>query len=63
MVTQKQTKVSAKQQTFYHRKITKAGGTRTLALGRMIPDDWLLVKCRVVKIEGKVCLIELIKLD
>jgi len=63
MVMQRQAKVLIKPSTFYHRKVGKAGGTRTIAVAKMIPDDWLIVKCRVLKLEGKVCLLEITKLD
>jgi len=48
---------------FFHRKLAKSGGSRYLAVGRMIPPDWLIVKVKVAKLEGKVCVLEITKLD
>lgn len=52
-----------KQVPFYHRKLVRSGSTRTLSVGRILPTDWLIVKLRVVKMEGRTCLLEIIKLD
>jgi len=48
---------------FFHRKLAKSGGSRYLAVGRMIPPDWLIVKIRVLKQDIKTCVLEITKLD
>lgn len=49
--------------TFYHRKIGRRGGTRSIAVGAILPLDWLLVKIRVASLKGRICLLEITKLD
>lgn len=49
--------------TFYHRKLTPSGGTRTLSVGRILPSDWLIVKIQVLKQDDRVCVLEFTKLD
>lgn len=47
---------------FYSRKLSKAGGTRILSVGRVLPADWQVVKLSVVKLEGNECLLKLVRL-
>jgi len=47
---------------FYSRKIGKAGHTRTLSVGRILPSDWLVVKVEVLKLEGKECILKIERL-
>lgn len=51
------------QHPFFHRKLARSGGSRYLAIGRMIPEDWLMVRIEVKKLEDKVCVLEITKLD
>lgn len=48
---------------FFHRKLAKSGGSRYLAVGRMIPPDWLIVKVEVTKRGDRVCILKITKLD
>lgn len=47
---------------FYPRKIGKAGHTRTLSVGRILPNDWEMVKVSVLKLEGKECILKVERL-
>ena len=51
-----------KQNSFYPRKIGKAGHTRTLSVGKILPSDWAMVKVSVLKLEGKECILRIEKL-
>jgi len=51
-----------KRATFFPRKLVGSGGTRTLAVGRILPADWGMVKISVLKLEGNECIIRLEKL-
>lgn len=47
---------------FYPRKIGKAGGTRTLSVGSILPASWQVVKVTVLKLEGDECILSIKKL-
>jgi len=47
---------------FYPRRLVKTGSTRMLAVGKIVPVDWEMVKVSLVKLEGNVCLIKLERL-
>jgi len=47
---------------FYFRKIGKAGGTRTLSVGQILPPDWMVVKVTIEKLEGDECILKVKKL-
>jgi len=49
--------------SFYHCKIARSGGSRYIAIGRILPPDWHFVKLTVLKLEDKSCLLQLQKLD
>jgi hypothetical protein len=51
------------ERPFWHRKIARSGGSRYLAIGKMIPLDWLVVRVEMLRLEGKVCDIRITKLD
>jgi len=62
VVFEKQTK-PVKQEPFYHRKVAKSGGSRYLAVGKILPEDWLIVRVTIVKLEGRTCILEITRLD
>jgi len=47
---------------FYPRKIARSGHARYIAVTRILPKDWSMVKLSVVKLEGDECILRLIKL-
>ncbi|GAJ02881.1 unnamed protein product [marine sediment metagenome] len=51
-----------KANTFYPRKIGKAGHTRTLSVGRILPPDWVMVKVSVQSLVGKECILKIERL-
>lgn len=67
MEDQRQVKLSSvaryREVPFFHRKVGRRGATRSLSVGKILPTDWYLVKVRVIKLEGKTCLLEITKLD
>lgn len=48
---------------FFHRKISKGNKTRTLAIGKILPEDWTFVKLKVLKMKERTCYLEVTKLD
>lgn len=48
---------------FFHRKVTRSGQSRYIAVSRMIPDDWLIVKVELKVINEKVRTLKITKLD
>lgn len=61
MVIQKQPKLK-KQEPFYHRKLARSGGSRYLAVGKLLPEDWLYVRVIIREMKEKACILEIIKL-
>lgn len=61
MVNKTETK-SKKANAFFPRKIGKAGGTRTLSVGSILPSSWMVVKVTVLKLEGDECILRITKL-
>lgn len=47
---------------FFHRKLAKSGGSRYLAVGKILPGDWQFVRVSVEKIEDEVCILKIEKL-
>lgn len=47
---------------FYPRRLVKTGSTRMLAVGKVVPQDWEMVKVSLVKLEGNECIIKLERL-
>ena len=47
---------------FFHRKLAKSGGSRYLAVGKILPVSWTFVQVSVEKLEGDVCLLKIKKL-
>lgn len=47
---------------FYPRKIGKAGSTRTLSVGKILPSDWAVVKVTIEKLEGNICILKIERL-
>ena len=45
-----------------YRKLAKSGGSRYLAVGKILPEDWLIVKVSIEKLEDTVCLLRIEKL-
>jgi len=52
-----------RKEPFFHYKLSGRGGTRTLAVGRVLPESWRFVSYKVLKLEDKVCVLEITKLD
>jgi len=50
------------EKPFYSRRIGKAGATRTLSVGRILPSDWTIVKVVVEKLEGEECVLRITRL-
>lgn len=63
MEVKSQAKTPKKQAPFYHRKVAKSGGSRYILVGNILPKDWLIVKIKPLKLKGRVCVLELTKLD
>lgn len=61
MVNTKQTKLPLAGETF-PRKIAKSGNARYIAVSRVLPMDWQMVKLSVLKLEGNECILKLEKL-
>lgn len=55
-------KQEAKIGNILYRKIAKSGGSRYLAVGKILPEDWLIVKVSIEKLEDTVCLLRIEKL-
>lgn len=47
---------------YWSRKVGKAGGTRTLAVGKILPPDWAVVKITIEKREASVCILRIERL-
>lgn len=47
---------------FYPRKIAKSGNARYIAVSRILPKDWQMVKLSVVKLERNECILKLERL-
>ncbi len=45
--------------TFHLRKLTKAGSSRYLSVGTLLPQDWSAVKVYVEQLSGGVCVLKL----
>jgi len=50
------------QPPFYHRKLAKSGGSRYLAVGGILPKDWLIVKIVPTRLSDTVFTLEITKL-
>ncbi len=61
MVQEKQVKPK-RSNSFYSRKIGKAGGTRTLSVGNILPKDWQVVKVTVKEFSDRECLLRIERL-
>lgn len=55
-------KQKAKTGNSLYYKISKSGGTRYLAMGKILPEDWLIVKVSIEKLEDTVCFLRIEKL-
>ncbi len=49
-------------QQFWIRKLTKAGGSRYLSIGTLIPTDWQVVKVYLEKQTEGVCVLRLVQI-
>jgi len=49
--------------SFYHCKIAKSGGSRYIAIGRILPKDWIIVRLSVERLDDKVCLLRIQKME
>lgn len=47
----------------YYRKLSQGNTTRSLAIGHMLPPDWVFVRIRVARLERKTYTLEITKLD
>jgi len=48
--------------SFYARKVAKSGAARYIAVSRILPPDWQMVKVSVEKLEGNICILRLERL-
>ena len=55
-------KGTSKPRTFFDRKIYQGSFTRTLSVGRLLPDNWLYVRCTVTAKNGNSVTIKFSKL-
>ena len=55
-------KRTSKPRTFFDRKIYQGSFTRTLSIGRLLPDNWLYVRCTVTAKNGNSITIKFVKL-
>ena len=51
------------QHPFFHRKLARSRSSRYLAVGKIVPEDWLIVRVEVKSITDKVCVLEITKLE
>lgn len=51
----------AQASEFYLRKVAKSGNARYVAVSRVLPKEWQVVKLSVVKLEGSECILRLIR--
>ncbi len=42
-----------------YRKIAKSGNSRYLSVGKILPEDWLVVKVSIEKLEDTVCVLRI----
>lgn len=49
--------------SFYHCKIAKSGGSRYIAIGRILPKDWIIVRLSVKRLDDKACLLHIQKME
>lgn len=61
MVSDKKVKLK-RSDSFYSRKIGKAGGTRTLSVGNILPRDWQVVKVTVKEFSDRECILRIERL-
>ena len=47
---------------FFPRKVARSGNARYVAVTRILPKDWEMVKLSVVKLEGDICILRLQRL-
>jgi len=62
VVSPKQLK-PVEQGAFFHRKVAKSGGSRYIAVGKILPDGWHIVRVKVLKLVDRTCVLEITKLD
>jgi len=55
----KEVKARPQDRTFYLRKLTKAGGSRYLSVGTILPQDWEAVKVYMEQLKDGVCILRL----
>jgi len=48
--------------SFYARKVAKSGAARYIAVSRILPPDWQMVKVSVEKLEGNICILKIERL-
>uniref|UniRef100_A0A6H2A4P3 Uncharacterized protein n=1 Tax=viral metagenome TaxID=1070528 RepID=A0A6H2A4P3_9ZZZZ len=48
---------------FFHRKIAKSGNSRYLAVGKILPEDWHVLRVEVAELKDKHCILQITKLD
>lgn len=48
---------------FYRTTVARSGGSRYIAITKALPSDWRFLNIKILKLEDKVCVLELTKLD
>jgi hypothetical protein len=61
-VKTRQFQTAAQRRTFFDRKVLKYGYSRTIALGKVVPEEWQYVRVRVLDKNSSRITIELTKL-
>ena len=59
MVTEKVNKPLVESKPFFVRKLTKAGGSKYLSIGSILPTDWEACKVIVERLDGGVYILRL----
>lgn len=62
MVIEKRKVSKQASSQFYHRKLARAGSTRYLAVGKILPSSWSFVQVEVKGLTDKECLLKISKL-
>lgn len=62
MVTSREEMREKASQQFQLRKLTKAGSSRYLSVGKILPTDWQAVKVYVERLDSGVCVLRLVQI-
>lgn len=63
MVQRKRPKIEVRESQFYIRKLSKAGGSRYLNVGTILPREWEWMRVSIVEIDNDTCILKLNKVS